>query len=310
MSSNLDQLNDKAPEILPRTPEEYRAYLAKKLNWFECFFEGITGSDERLDLTNLLLMEVLKNISTGIELALPPVVLPALPFIKYFALDTARPAPGVEVLIPGDTITAFTNGSLAGVFVRIEDQGADPIPLAEFNPYPHPIRFTKFYLETIAQAGKYLRLHIGSGAGFIAGIADLSVHIESLQKIGMYAEAEWASKLGDDRRFKSSWDNKASGESTYIEHSVPTGKVLYINALSGVSYAYADADKDLNQFCVVQLLRGASVEEEVGGNGGVGFPFGTPVSFVAGEKMRAEIYNFANHNTNLRVTALGHEVNA
>ena len=101
----------------------------------------------------------------------PPAPLALPPYsVRTYKLDAARSAPGQEINIPGDSITAFTNGTLAGCFVRLDSQTNDAIPLNEFNPYYYPARFKKFWLETTLQAGKYLRLHIGREAGAEAAV--------------------------------------------------------------------------------------------------------------------------------------------
>lgn len=50
----------------PRTPEEYKQYLNERLNWFERLTAGATSLDERADVTNLLLIELLRVGSEGL----------------------------------------------------------------------------------------------------------------------------------------------------------------------------------------------------------------------------------------------------
>lgn len=109
----------------------------------------------------------------GIGQAPPaPLTFPGMPpyNVRTYPLDTARLAPGEEIGLSGDSITAYTNGSLVGCFIRLDSKINDAIPLNEFNPYYYPARFKEFWLETTAQAGKYLRLHIGREAGAEASV--------------------------------------------------------------------------------------------------------------------------------------------
>jgi len=101
-----------------------------------------------------------------------PPPFPGLPpyNVAAYKLDTARTAPGKRIDLSGDTITAYTNGTLAGCFIRLDAPGNDPLPLNEFNPYYYPAKFQKFWLETPGQPGKYLRLHIGREAGAEAAV--------------------------------------------------------------------------------------------------------------------------------------------
>ncbi len=157
---------------VPRTAEEYKRYIDEKLNWLERTTDKVTSLDQRVDTSNLLLMEILKNTSVGVEIQLPT-GFPSYNIRKY-ELDTVRTSPGQEVSIPGDIITAFTDGTLVGTYVRFDEPTNDAIPLSEFNPYYYPATFKKFFLETTAQPGKYLRLHIGRGG------AEAEVDVSSL----------------------------------------------------------------------------------------------------------------------------------
>ncbi|GAI56973.1 unnamed protein product, partial [marine sediment metagenome] len=128
-----------------------------------------------INVTNKLLIENLKVLREGLKFQLPEPPPPEVdlfpPYnIRTYPLDEARAEPGVEVDIPGDNITAYTDGTLAGCYIRIDSATNDAIPLNEFNPIRYPAKFEKFYLETTAQSGKYLRLHIGREAGAEAAV--------------------------------------------------------------------------------------------------------------------------------------------
>ncbi|GAI66830.1 unnamed protein product [marine sediment metagenome] len=90
--------------------------------------------------------------------------------VRKYLLDTARVEPGERVDLPGDSLTAYTNGTLAGCYIRLDSPSADAIPLNEFNPYRYTKEWERFYLETPVQAGKYLRLHIGREASAEASV--------------------------------------------------------------------------------------------------------------------------------------------
>jgi len=160
--------------VVPKTPEEYKEYIAKRLNLLETLHDAATSQDERQDVSNLLMLELLQVISSGIDVRIPkkPPILPDLaPYnVLTFNLTTARTSPGQEVDIPGDAITAFTDGTLEGTFIRLDAPTNDAVPINEFNPYYYPAMFRRFWLETTAQSGRYLRLHIGREAGAGAGV--------------------------------------------------------------------------------------------------------------------------------------------
>jgi len=136
--------------------------VGDKLSWFERLIDDSTSFDERQNITNLLLMEILKESSQKGDLTTHPTIPYIKGVVKEFDLTTARLDPGEPFDAVGYGITAITDGSLDGIIVRINNQGSDPITLAEVNPFPYPPGFTQLFLENTAQAGKYLKLYIGS----------------------------------------------------------------------------------------------------------------------------------------------------
>lgn len=50
---------------IPLSNEEYQAQLNEKLNWFERLADGASGLDERVDVTNKLLIELVKTSAIG-----------------------------------------------------------------------------------------------------------------------------------------------------------------------------------------------------------------------------------------------------
>lgn len=155
------------------TYEEYEQELAKNLTWLERLADGASGLDERIDITNRLLIEMLKTLGLGLQIQLPPPapVHPLVPYnVRMFLLNTARSEPGERIEIPGDSITAYTDGTLVGCYIRLDSPTNDAVPLSEFNPYYYPAKFKEIWLETTVQVGKYLRLHIGREAGAEAAV--------------------------------------------------------------------------------------------------------------------------------------------
>ena len=143
---------------LPRTPAQYYKQVSVNLNWLETLLDQATSYDERQNVTNLLLMEILKESA--------PTSHPTIPTVPYVAkeidLTTARLDPGEPIPLAGRGITPVTAGSLDGIIFRIDNPASDPIPLAEINPYAYPPGFTKIYLQNTAQAGKHLKLYVGN----------------------------------------------------------------------------------------------------------------------------------------------------
>jgi len=91
--------------------------------------------------------------------------------IKDYALDTAKT--DFQISIVGDQISPVTDGTLDGVYVRLNKPTNPRIPLKYFNPYNTPTGFDRLFLTHSAQAGKTLWLHISTGARAYAEIYDI-----------------------------------------------------------------------------------------------------------------------------------------
>ena len=159
---------------IPKTEAEYLAQVRQQLNLLERASAGATGIDERQDITNKLLIHLVNLQAEGIRLRLPePSKIGIPPYnVRQFLLDTAQPIDDPEeVLLTGDMLTFYTDGTLHEVWLALDSPVNDWIPIAEFgNPYRYPAMFQKFYLSWTAQAGKYLRVHVGREAGAEAQI--------------------------------------------------------------------------------------------------------------------------------------------
>jgi hypothetical protein len=71
-----------------------------------------------------------------------------------------------EYHIEGDAITAATDGTLDGIYVKLNDkEKSQPIPIKYFNPFTSPVGFNYLYLTWAAQPGKRLYMLIGREAG-------------------------------------------------------------------------------------------------------------------------------------------------
>ena len=149
----------------PGSFEQYLADIRDRTTALERFTDRATSLDERIDVSNLLLIEILKALAKEIEIHLPEYPKEGAAettgyAIKSYPMDTARVSPGEEIRIQGDTIVAYTD-DLAGCFIRVNSPVGDPIPLSAFNPYTHPGSFNSLWLETPAQPGMTITLLIG-----------------------------------------------------------------------------------------------------------------------------------------------------
>ena len=94
----------------PKTPEEYRALVQRKLNFLEQSTGHVTSLDERLDISNLLLMEIAGLLGGGVE---PPTVQAwpnnaEMAFISSKVLTTASTAYQMsDFTVPSGFVSVF-----------------------------------------------------------------------------------------------------------------------------------------------------------------------------------------------------------
>lgn len=81
--------------------------------------------------------------------------------IKTYDLTRARLLPGTLENVPGNFIAAYTDVGFGGMFIRLDEQKNDPIPLSEFEGHTFARGFERFWIETPALPGHYLRLFVG-----------------------------------------------------------------------------------------------------------------------------------------------------
>ncbi len=283
----------------PQTFQEYKERLVAKLNWIEQLSDKASSLDERLDLLVQIMLEQMRMEEVKTDTPLPA-YQPAYNVRKY-PLDTA--ITNQEVPISGNTIIAYTDGTLDGCEIALDDAGGEKISLFEFNPYYHSLGFSKFYLTTAAQSGKYLRLLVLRGTSS-------QVTGEYSQRFGLYLQPEWAAKEGIDKNFYATAANVATGAEVSLIYTVPSGKTLYIMSLSWSSIASAAANRDLNQnsrLFAHNVTDGINLLD-VGGYGGGSIVLNKPFVFESGKAAGFYATNASNHDCTMAVSAQGYEV--
>ena len=252
------------------TYEEYLAELNKKLSRFERLADSASGIDERLDLLARLSIENLKLLREGLKVQYPPPLFPELPHynVLKFLLDTARPTPGDEIEMPGDMITAFTDGTLAGTYIRLDSPTADAIPLNEFNPYRLTTGWTKFWLETTSQPGKYLRLHIGRAAS-----AEASVQITASAARSVFytvksdKDVNFTGAIIQNAKEDENLTGLLSNKIRVVGVSLQSDQSLHYKVLLWAKDSFDDTDLDLDAFCGEIDCDFTSYGFQIGGTG-------------------------------------------
>jgi len=291
----------------PDSYEEYVAELEKRLNKFERFSDKATGIDDRLDLLAKIQIEQLRFLKSSNSYRPGPATGAPSYSVKMFPLDEARE--DVEVGASGNSITAYTDGDISGCSIRLDNLVNDAIPLSEFRCYI-PSGFQKFWLQTDAQPGKYLRLKIDRGSSLDNYNLDRPVHIETIQKVGLYLQPEWAAKEGTDKNLLAEADDVPTTLSTYVTYNVPAVKTLVITHFGFAISAEIAADRDNNQIGGAWIRNETDSETlaSIGGNGGGAFILPKPAIIPGGKQFRATVQNRSNHNCVILVSAHGYEL--
>ena len=86
--------------------------------------------------------------------------------VRKQLLDTATTDQEIE--IEGDYVSFYTDGTFTGITYKIDGTTGDAIETGEFNPYLG--HFRKVYITWTAQSGKYLRVFVGRGEQYRAGV--------------------------------------------------------------------------------------------------------------------------------------------
>ena len=115
--------------------------------------------------------------------------------------------------------------------------------------------------------------------------------------VGMYSIADWAASEG--KQF-SAYEFDASKNWSYyttLEYTVPAGKKLFITDFGGANYASyaADAGKQQAFDIYIDDVDGVGPLVYTGGQVGIHVHFTPPIIISAGNRVRSEITNQANH---------------
>lgn len=126
---------------------------------------------------------------------------------------------------------------------------------------------------------------------------------------GVYLQPDWAAKEDIDKTLEATEADQARGNEVHFAYT-PNGKTLYITYFCAYCKAHDAADSDLNQMCwgLLANITDAKYYARQGGNGGFMITFPTPIVIPAGKLLHGHVYNAANHNCDIGVSAGGYEL--
>jgi len=159
----------------------------------------------------------------------------------------------------------------------------------------------------LAYATDYLQLYSWDGAAWVV-YSDYPDY--QGEKVGIFPEAEWATREGFGVDIRQYTLNVAPNALIFAQHIVAGGRVLYITQFGFSSAANLVADADNNQICrgdIINFVTGVWYWLQ-GGNGGGRAVFSKSLVFLAGTTVHFRCANRANHNCDLGVYAGGYEI--
>ena len=130
------------------------------------------------------------------------------------------------------------------------------------------------------------------------------------QKSKLFTVADWAAVEATDKNLYGFGNDKAFAGSASVSYAVSVGKAFYIATVNIHSHATAVANADLNQIVdgLVWDNTDGTTLARLGGNGGASVSYVKPIVIPSGHTVIFYVYNWANHNCNINITALGYEV--
>jgi len=232
----------------------------------------------------------------------------------------AAPAPCFE----GDEMTVKLTTPKVKVFDQVQVNIAAIAEAIAFNTHitacevTMPITLTSSLIQVpIDIQGAWIQMPIDIQSqlseldikcGDVGGNVDIT--IASAQKVGVMIESEWESKQGNAKdQFKES-GNLAWAESfSTVDYAPPEGKDLYITGIAFSIYPAAADDYD-------HCLRGEAVLfcsylgneiSPIGGEGGGGITFPTPIKIPSQKNVSVRGTNWSNVTCKMHVGWWGYE---
>ncbi len=164
-------------------------------------------------------------------------------------------------------------------------------------------QYVTLQIDIVAQTIGNLAVNIAANtAGNITvniaaqSLSNLNINLNA-QTVAIMYGGEWGAKEGNGKSVIVGLSNSAYGSIAFGDYVVTTGKTLFVNSMSFYVYAYAAANADLPQIAAIYLYNQSDSVylPMLGGNGGAGITFPSPIRMSSGKTLRLNLGVFANH---------------
>ncbi len=171
-----------------------------------------------------------------------------------------------EIELQGQSLLASTDGSLAGVSVRLNSPQADLIPLDNFNP----VKFTPFwkiYLTYPLQAGKTLRLFIGRTCNLVPDMPSTVASMASIQYISTDKDAHFTGAIAQNAIESENITGLIANHIKIVGLAIQSDQALAYRLIFWRKDTFDDADLDIDEFIADQELDLVTYGFQVAGAG-------------------------------------------
>ncbi len=219
--------------------------------------DRLTRSDELLILVN----ETLKTLDRAIKIIVPATKAVDMvemrkrvesgewtPYqIKTFDLSTART--DEPIIIEGDFVHAWTDGTMDGIGLRYNHQKNDLVYFKRRNPISG-FNFWKIFLTHGAQAGKSLDLMIGREASAQAQTAEITVSsTQHFQTLRSDKDTHFTGAIALNAKEDEDLTGLLSNKIRIIGVSLQAKENLSFRAIFWKTDGFDNVDLDLDRFC-------------------------------------------------------------
>jgi len=187
---------------------------------------------------------------------------------------------GSEVMVPFDVQGAY-------IQVPMDLQGA----LIQM-PVDIQGQYVDLKVDIVAQTVGSIAIDISAQS-----IGNLTIDV-SAQTVAVKTQGEWSPQQGLQKYLTNVVSGLTSGAEAYTSYTVPTGKTLYVTHMGFTIWGVASAERDSNQIGWSRIQNATTSIDlaYIGGNGGHGIAFPTPLKIPADEVCRIYIGNGSDHD--------------
>lgn len=168
---------------------------------------------------------------------------------KTQALDTATT--DTEIIVEGDSIACWTNGSYAGIGVRFNDKANPIVYFNRANPI-HTLPYAKLFISWNAQAGKVMSLFIGRQASAdvmaIGGVGGGGAAVSALHTITSDKDTHFYEAINQNATEEENLTGLVANKIRIVGVAIQADQSLDFRCIFFSTDDFANTDLDVDDF--------------------------------------------------------------